>query len=429
MHRLARPAKALVAAIALSAGLLTAPAVTGAMPFVPAAVASAADLPTHPAPVNGHGTVVATSNMLNGAAPLAPVRAQSLVAKAQKLTYRTTDSLGRPVQASGALTVPTKPWRGKGPRPIVALASSTQGAGKQCDASNAFKTGLEFRFPPVDVIAPYEVSMVGQLLDRGITVMTIDYPRDPKTGSQKYVDNIGSGQALIDAAAAAIAATKSPAKTPVAFSGFSQGGSAAGWAAENVHRYAPQLNVKASYVGGPPSKLTDVLKSVDGSIIAGVLGYSASAIFDNDPKLKQEVMGTYINAYGEKLLGENDKLCAGGSIVATGFMNTRQMSTTGHSLAELAHQFPRLTQALERQRLGQDHPRHKVLLGTARHDDIIPFPQVAEVNRKWKAAGTDVRFVVNEMPAVPGKFALNHMLPYFEMQPQIVDFLAANLNA
>ena len=426
----ARRALSLSLAFALTLGALVSIPVSGAFPGSRATAAPTSDftpLPSHPAPIPGHGSLVATETFGlfdgNGSGS-----ASNQTLSAKKVTYTTTDSLGGKLTTSGVLTVPKQRWQGKGPRPLVAVAPGTQGAGKQCDASNAFRTGIQMRLNPFDAVFPYEGMIVAPLLAQGFAVVTIDYPRDPVTGSQKYVDNIASGQALIDAAAASLTAMGAPKNTAIGFSGYSQGGGASGWAAENVHRYAPDLNVKASYVGAPPSDLKQVMRAVDGSLIAGVLGYSANQVFDNVPELRKDLVPKELNARGTHMLQVNDELCIGGSALASGLQSTRSMTKSGQSLAQITARYPQLEQALTRQKLGQDYPRHRVLVGAGINDDIIPFGQVNDVQHAWKSKGASVVFNVDPTFAIPGKLGVNHLLPYALDLPDIIAFFARNLN-
>ncbi|WP_018024055.1 lipase family protein [Corynebacterium ulceribovis] len=403
-----------------------APGDAGDTKTLPQGTSDFTPLPSHPAPAPNRGLLVSQKVFAiaegNGSGS---ATTQGLTAK--KVTYRTTDSVGGQLTTSGVLTVPKQPWRGRGPRPLVAVAPGTQGVGKHCDASNAFRTGVQLRINPVDAVMPYEAVIVAPLLAAGYAVVAIDHPRDPHTGSQKYVDNIASGQALIDAAAASLQAMGAPKETKVGFTGYSQGGGAAGWAAENVHRYAPELSVKASYVGAPPSDLMQVMRAVDGSLIAGVLAYATNQTLDNIPELREELEQQELSPLGLHTLRVNDSLCIAGSAFASGLADTRTMMRSRQSLMQVAHRYPQLLQALERQKLGQDHPRHPVLLGSGRHDDIIPHGQVTDVFHAWRSKGTPVRYRVDETPHLPGKLGINHMIPYMADLPHILALFKRHL--
>ena len=77
----------------------------------------------------------------------------------RQILYRSTDALGQPMAVTGTVLVPTAPWTGSGPRPLVAYAVGTRGVGDDCAPSYTLSQG-----------ADYEGFFVKSLLDQGWAV-------------------------------------------------------------------------------------------------------------------------------------------------------------------------------------------------------------------------------------------------------------------
>src|SRR3569833_1314100 len=56
-------------------------------------------------------------------------------AKGYLVLYRSRSATDTPIAVSGRVLVPTAPWTGAGPRPIVSVASGTRGVGGRCGAA------------------------------------------------------------------------------------------------------------------------------------------------------------------------------------------------------------------------------------------------------------------------------------------------------
>lgn len=62
--------------------------------------------------------------------------------KSWLIAYRSTDALDKPNTVSGTVIVPTDPWSGGGPRPIIAYAHGTVGVADDCAPSKTMPAGL-----------------------------------------------------------------------------------------------------------------------------------------------------------------------------------------------------------------------------------------------------------------------------------------------
>lgn len=350
-------------------------------------------------------------------------------ADAQSFRYRSTDSLGRQTTDTAIHVTPRTPWTGPGPRPVVLIAPGTQGMGPHCDPSQAPVEGVGFvPGTPPDASISYESIFMVEHVKRGATVIMIDHHRNNDTGEQEYVDNIASGQSLLDAGVAARELGADP-QAPTAIYGYSQGGSAAGWAAEHAASYAPELNVVASAAGAPPSDLNQVLDSVDGGLLMGVLGYAAIGILSKDPELRREIYDEVLNDRGRAWFDTAGRTCVLGTVLDSGFTSTRDLTADGSSLKEVLARYPQILREMERQKLGKGAPTAPTMLYGSVGDDVIPIGQIRELRDAWQAKGAPVTYVEDQTPMIPGQIAVGHGPALLANAVGVVDFLWLHLLA
>lgn len=339
---------------------------------------------------------------------------------AKRFEYVTTDSHGRQLTATGAVVRSDHPWL-NGTRPVIGFAPSTQGVAQHCDPSHSSAIGFKvFRDKPRDVIMAYELPVMLAFLRQGCDVVFIDYPRDPDASIQYYTDHIAAGQSLWDALKAA-RSLGIREDQPIGLWGFSQGGGAVGWCAEN-----PVLPAKAAVIGAPPSTLEDVLTHVDGSMVVGTLAYAVAGLMVETPELWEQLWPLF-NEHGRAQILANITTCAGGTVLTSGFEHTRDWTVDGRSFAEVLASLPAVTAALRRQELGHSVPKIPVRLWGSRNDDVIPVGQVRLLRDRWISLGGEVSYTESRLVRLPGRTSLNHFLPYYLSVPQQMEWLLERL--
>lgn len=340
---------------------------------------------------------------------------------AQRFEYVTTDSHGRQLTATGAVLRALSDWPHESPRPVIGFAPSTQGVAQHCDPSHSSAIGFKFFFgKPRDAIMAYELPVMLAFLRRGCDVVFIDYPRDPDAEIQYYVDHIAAGQALYDAIKAARTLGIGEDQ-PLGLWGFSQGAGAIAWCVEN-----PVLPAEAAVVGAPPSTLEDVMEHVDGSLVVGTLAYSVAGLMVETPELWEQLWPLF-NAHGRAQILANITTCAGGTVLASRYENSRDWTVDGRSFAEVVSCLPAVSAALRRQELGHSRPHIPVRLWGSRNDDVIPVGQVRSLRDRWLALGGEVSYTESRLVRIPGRTAMNHFLPYYLTVPQQMDWLLERL--
>jgi hypothetical protein len=283
--------------------------------------------------------------------------------------YRSESATDAPIAVSGRVLVPTAPWAGAGPRPIVSVASGTRGIGDRCAPS---------KFQP-----DYEKPLfIDAMLRRGWAVAVTDYEGLGTPGQHPYVVGRSEGHAVIDAARAAtrLPAAGLTAGGPVGFSGYSQGGGGAAWAGELAPSYAPELAVAGITAGGTPADLDVVAKSLDGSVGFGFLLLSALGLDAAYPELD---LPAYLNDKGRTLYATQQDACVD-AVFGYAFGHIADYTTTNPLNT------PQWQARLADNKLGARPPHAPVYLFHGSADEIIPLSQAQALRRQYCAAGVPV---------------------------------------
>ncbi|MCX5204967.1 lipase family protein [Streptomyces sp. NBC_00237] len=343
---------AAAAALALSAALPTAATAT--------AEPSAADAP---------GTLLSASPTSFHPLPLQPTNTD-----AWHINYRSTTAKGAANTVSGTVIVP-KDGR-KGPRPLVTYAVGTVGMGDQCAPSAGFPYGTTV-----------EATLINAVVQRGWAVAVTDYEGLGTPGDHTYTVGRAEGQAVLDAARAAM---KLPASqtgltpdSPVGIMGYSQGGQASSWAAELHDSYAPELNVKGTATGGVPADLMEVAKFNDGNLGAGLILMAAAGHDTAYPELK---LDSYLNQQGKAYVDFMRKNCVAINAISAPFKRISEVTTTNPL------ESPAWQAKLAASRLGTHAPDHPVYLYHGGLDELIPYKMGTQLRADWCARGAKVQW-------------------------------------
>nr|WP_246531139.1 lipase family protein [Streptomyces bathyalis] len=351
-----------------------------------------------------------------------------LPGSATRVMYKSTDSGGNPVAVTGAYIEPSADWKGDGPRPLVALAPGTMGQGDQCAASLALEHPVTLNGRTVSV--GYEDVAVYRLLAAGAAVVVTDYAGLGATDRlHTYVDRLDEGHALLDAARAARAVDGSSVTSAsrVGMYGYSQGGGAAAAAAELQPAYAPDVNLAGTYSGAPPADLAEVVKGIDGSALAGALGWSINGFVQSDPAL-QEIADANINATGKAALEDLSTMCVGDAILRYGFSKSTQWTTSGKSLTDIVEAEPELRATLDKQRIGRLKPAGPVRVATGVQDDIVGHAQARRLAVDWCHKGADVTYKPVDLPNLGDGLLTNHLTPLLVDQGSAISWLTDRLS-
>ncbi|AOW92787.1 lipase [Rhodococcus sp. WMMA185] len=344
---------------------------------------------------------------------------------AQRIMYRSTDAHGNAVAVTGTYFDASVPWTEGGPRPLVVLAPGTQGQGDQCAPSKLFSEVVHYT-PPLDFAVEYETTQAYALLSRGMDVVVTDYEGLGTPGIHSYTDRRAEGYAVLDAARAVtrLPGTRIGDDSPIGLWGYSQGGGATASAAELQGTYAPELNIRGTYAGGPPADLRAVAEKIDGGLGTGLLGYSVNAFYAGYPEIRDEI-DSVLSPYGRETLDDIATQCVPETTTRYGLHRTSEWTTDGRTFAELIDTLPKVGAVIDEQRIGRVAPPNPVLIAQGRNDDLVPYEQARTLADDWCRLGATVEFSVQEIPPIAPGFVIGHVLPAATVLPHALDWMTA----
>ena len=358
----------------------------------------AADFYTPPTPMPklGPGSVVRAEPSVDAVIPGTPAVVD---AEVTRLMYTSTNVADDSVAVTGTLLVPRLSRAGTQPRPLVALGPGTQGLGDQCAPSKLMTFGQE-----------YENLQIGALLAAGYSVAVTDYIGLGTPGVHPYLNRVDEGRALLDIARAARSMTAQgmSADAPVALWGYSQGGHAAGAAAELASSYAPELPIVGAFVGAPAPNLFDLAEYGDGSVLSGGIGWVVSGLMAAYPDRADELLSIF-NAQGRELLARSQEYCVYDALRMNPFGSTTSYTRDGQPISAYLDTEPLATLAAA-QSLGTLTPSMPIYLAQNAGDDFVAARGTAALGRDWCAGGATVQSLLVPIPEILPKTGLGHIL-------------------
>ncbi|MFE5284747.1 lipase family protein [Nocardia sp. NPDC056611] len=335
-------------------------------------------------------------------------------AAATRLMYVSSDTHDAPTAVVGTYLQPTVPWTGPGERPLIAYAGGTKGQGNQCAPSKLMTQIVQYQ-PPADVTFEYDLLAITSLLTRGMAVVVTDYHGLGTPDVHDYLNRKAQAYALLDAARAAVQLPGSGLNpgTPVALYGYSQGGMASAGAAELQSSYAPELNVRGAYVGGPVVDDEYFIGYNDGrSLMAPATAWILNGIAADYPETRP-ILDAELNDTGKAILHESLGKCAVPIGLAQAHPNTSEWTTSGEPITAVIDRNPALSSAFAEQRLGTLSPSVPVLTASAMHDEGAPYAPVRAMAAAWCGDGVPVQLDANaEIPSVSGMVG-THVMAFF----------------
>ncbi|KGN34151.1 lipase [Knoellia sinensis KCTC 19936] len=314
-------------------------------------------------------------------------KASNANSTATRIMYKTTDGRGNDIPVTGQVVVPKTAWTGPGPRPLVAFAVGTQGVGDSCAPSKLTPKGLE-----------YETIFMAGLLNRGYALVATDYEGLGTAGMHTYMNRETQGHAVLDSLRAAVTVAGLPANTPMAITGYSQGGGASAAAAELAPTYAPELKLVGAVAGGTPGDLRIVANNLDRTIYVGFLAYATlglSAEYDMD-------LDALLNSRGKAFMDDVSTECVPETLFTHAWANTANFTLDGRSLPQTIDD-PQWASIVEEQKIGVGRaPAVPTLLTHSRYDDVIPFEAGRGVGLRWCDQGAQVAFKSSVAPGHVG---------------------------
>lgn len=339
-----------------------------------------------------------------------------------RVMYLSKDAQDAPIAVTGSILVPKLPYfEGILPktRPVVGLASGTQGMGDQCAASKGFATTTD-----------YDILYARSALEKGWAVAVSDYQGLGTPGEHTYVVGLSLGKSVLDSVRALynldtlfdrdfflpdLASVSRDAKVLVW--GYSEGGNGASWANELRPTYAPELNHVATVAGGVPADIIRVGQAINrpnslqnvafGVLLAAGIGFDAAY-----PELK---LKDKLNSDGLELYDSVRSTCVVEHVIA----NVLQSDITRFT----KNGFNPLTDSTWRAKfsensLGSKPPTVPTFLFHGIADEAVEFCQGIALAKKYCDAGVRLQW-----KWYPG----DHLLPYVQAQAEELAFFEDRL--
>jgi acetyl esterase/lipase len=327
-----------------------------------------------------------------------------LRAHAWRILHRSTGAVGEPTVVSGTLLLPVG-WRAKKPLPLIAYAIGTHGIGDDAAPSRLLSTGLD-----------WEAGLMAMVLARGCAVVITDYQGLGTAGDHAYMVGRALGCNVLDAIRAVrqLATAELPDDGPTAIMGYSEGGTAAAWAAQLQPSYAPEIELAGIAAGAAAADVELAGPTLDGSFFSFFLAYGAIGYAAAYPEL---VLEPY-------LVGDAAKI-----IESLRHTNILQAAVRGPRFAHAGDltnpnvlELPSWRKRLRENRLGTLAPSVPVLLHHARNDQIVAFEHSEQLLEDWRALGVDVSLHITR-----GGF--DHISGAVAGAPVALDWLGRRLKA
>ncbi|WP_433710833.1 lipase family protein [Nocardia sp. CA-084685] len=351
-------------------------------------------------------------------APLAmsaPGQPGIVPAAATRFMYVSSDTHDAPTAVVGTYLQPSVPWTGPGERPLIAYAGGTKGQGDQCAPSRLMSQIVQADPSPLDIIFEYDLVAIRSLLNRGVAIVVTDYHGLGTPDVHDYLNRKSQAYAVLDSARAALQlpGTGLNPGTPVILYGYSQGGMASAGAAELQSSYAPDLNVRGAYVGGPVVDDEYFIGYNDGRAdFAPAIAWTLNGIAADYPETRP-VLDAELNDLGKAILQESLGKCAVPTGLAQEHLRTSEWTNSGEPITAVIDRSPALRSAFAEQRLGTRAPAVPVLAASAVNDQGAPFVPVREVAAGWCGGGVPVQLEANaEIPPSSGLVG-THVIAFF----------------
>jgi hypothetical protein len=319
---------------------------------------------------------------------------------AWQVLYLSTTAAGAPTAVSGTVLVPTAAYPGT--RPVTAYGAGTQGWGAQCAPSKEMASG-----------SFDEQFAVSNLLAKGWAVVVTDYPGLGTPGPEDYNVGIPEGYAVLDSLRAAVRLPVAglSASAPMGIEGYSQGGGAAGWAAQEHASYAPELPLKGVAMGGTPANLQAVAANINGTAFFAFLAGTAIGFDAAYPSVN---LSSYLNPAGKTAFAQLQTMCQIQALLTFAGKHIQDYTVGGVNPIN----DPPWKAALDENNLGAIAPDVPVLQTHGLIDEVIPYSVEQALHSQWCAKG-----VTSQLTGYVG----DHVLTAFEDQSQNVNWLSDRL--
>ena len=316
---------------------------------------------------------------------------------AWQLLYRTTDSKGQPY---AAVTTVLKSRQTAKPSAILSFQNMTDSVAPQCMPSQTLQQG---RVPWIDPTksGPIELStmanespMVAAGLARGWAVSVPDYGGidnhflTPHEQGYVALDGIRAAERFAPTGLAG-------PSTRAMLWGYSGGGIASGWAAQEQPHYAPELNVVGAALGAPVGDFAAGMRSANGTPIGGALLPVALMGLVQDSPTFTAAIDRYLNPAGQQKIRDAMSSCTPQNLLSNFAFNADKYLTVP---LDTVFADPVIKSAVDARELGNAAPRTPLYVYNSMSDEISTIAGVDKLVSRYCSDGTPVTYRKEQVP-------------------------------
>ncbi|WP_330181501.1 lipase family protein [Nocardia sp. NBC_01503] len=324
---------------------------------------------------------------------------------AWQLLYRSTDLSGRP---EAAVTTVLLPWGADPgtPRPLLSFQCAIDAIASKCFPSYALRHGAR----ALGSIPQLEFPLIASALSRGWAVSVPDHEGlGGHFGAAKE-----PGYRALDGVRAALrfAPLGLHAGTPIGLWGYSGGGLATAWAAEQAGEYAPELDIVGAVAGSPVGDPANAFVRLNGSPFAGFAMVFTAGLARAYPQL-EHLLRDHLSERFRTLLARAEH-SATFPLLARFAGRDADRHTRAGLAAMLAE--PELLAVLAEIRPGAQAPVMPMLILQAVNDEVIAVADIDAHVDRYLEHGAHVHYVRDRLSM--------HLPLQFLGAPAMIDWLA-----
>lgn len=299
--------------------------------------------------------------------------------RAVQLLYRSTNLRGAPQAAVTTVIVPAGQATN---RPLVSYQCAIDAVSDQCFPSYALRRGSR----ALGSVAQLEYLLISALVARGWAVSIPDHegvagiwgaPHEP-------------GFHVLDGLRAALdtESLNLSANAPIGMWGYSGGGLATAWAAEEFADYAPELNIVGAALGSPVGDLGEVFRRLNGTFWAGLPATVIAALTHIYPALDRLISEDATPA-GQAMLRDIEDMTTAQAVIK--HINLDFGSLLEVPLYEVV-EGPEVQDVFDSIKLGKTAPSVPLLMVQAVYDQIINVDGIDELAQTYADGGAHVTY-------------------------------------
>lgn len=316
---------------------------------------------------------------------------------AWQLLYRTTDADGSPY---AAVTTVLKSRSNPRPAAILSFQNMIDAVAPHCQPSQALQQGQVALIDP-SKSRPIQLStmandtpLVAAALSRGWAVSVPDFGGidnhvyAPRVVGYTVLDGIRATENFEPAGL-------SGPDTPALTWGYSGGGIASTWAAQEHARYAPELNIVGSALGAPVSDEGGAFEALGGTALGGAfIPITIAAMMQDSPEVAT-AMDRYLTPYGKQQVADSVDSCPPQNMVSSvGFDINRFLTVP---MAEMLAD-PVISASVAERGLGSSAPVSPVYIYNAMNDEGSLIGAIDTLAAGYCERGTAVTYRRESIP-------------------------------